>query len=85
MTDLLSSAAIHGFGNHMNIMSTSAQAETIREGFDESGSACVRRAIIDAIHVPIVRMMKRRPMPNVTRFSRDKFEGELLSSSRRKR
>jgi hypothetical protein len=85
MTELLSSAAIHGFGSHTNIMSTSEQAEMISEGFEESGSACVARATIDATHVPTVRMIKRIPMPSVARLSRDKFGVELSASSRRKR
>jgi hypothetical protein len=37
MTELLSSAAIHGLGSHTNIMSTSVLAETTREGVEESG------------------------------------------------
>jgi hypothetical protein len=85
MTELLSSAAIHGFGSHTNTMSTSEHAEIIREGFEESGSECVARATIDAAHVPTVRMMNRIPMPSVARLSRDKFGGELLLSSPRKR
>jgi hypothetical protein len=85
MTELLSSAAIHGFGSHTNIMQTSEQAETISAGLEESGSACIARATIDAAHVPTVRMIKRIPIPSVARLSRDKFGGEFSSSSRRKR
>jgi hypothetical protein len=82
MTELLSSAAIHGLGNHTNIMHASEAAETIREGFEESGWACVTRPIIEAAHVPIVSTMKRTPIPSVARLSRDKFEAKLSASSR---
>lgn len=60
---LLSSArARYRLGSQMAIIRTSAEAETMREAFDESGSWCRDRETIAVISVARERQMRSTPM-----------------------
>ena len=67
---LLSSArARYRFGSQMAIIRTRAEAETIREALEESGSWCRDRATIAAISVARERPMSSTPMVADAYFS----------------